>query len=127
MTPEQTELSRRLFTAHPELADGWTPGRMCPADSYLIPEAAAITYCPKHRIRGDHEIPPPDLLDWEVFGRLLLWLTSVDYWPQLDGHMDIGEGDDDRIIWKVRIGLAPWQKADDPRIALALAIDAMEK
>lgn len=108
---EITTIARRLFPLlpHPTKPDEpwWTPG--------LCSHCEALGRSTKHNTMegvGDvfREIPPPDPMDWEVFGRLLMWVLREHYTVEVHEH----------CTFLTKIDTGAW--ADDPCIALLLAI-----
>lgn len=129
-------IARRIFPRlpHPMRPDEpwWTPGQMCtlpmkPLDFYGE-EAEREYYCPTHHEGGlgndaQHLVPPPDLMDWAVFGELLMWCQGqgVHVYIRSDGGVVLYPKTGKIIV----IDDGAEAEADDPRHALALAIDAM--
>lgn len=122
MTPVDLDaLNRRIFTAHPELAAGWKP-----ADNSLSKREFIGT---RNEVRWAYpdEIPPPNIMDWDTFGRVL-----VEMWDFGAVHLGRTKHDPNAAhSWRAMIwptgGHAVTANANTPQLALALAIDAMEQ
>lgn len=107
MTPTDLDaLNRRIFTK----LGWWKPGQMC---SPTVPNLNCPDWGWRHKA---HEIPPPNIMDWDTFGRVLVETKpSISYQQRVHS-------------WLVSVIVGRCVKADSPQLALALAVDdAMEQ
>lgn len=95
----------------------WTPGQMCRGQlPHRLCNAPIVTHVIDGRVvlepHISHEIPPPDPMDWAVFGQLLMATKAHLFW----------NGGQWRAELRPHYGMD-----DDPRIALLQAVAMMLK
>lgn len=111
---ELGDIARRIFAKlpHPDRPDEpwWTPG--------FCKQRCNCGWCHQHNAPSSHEIPPPDPMDDTVFRQLLI-MTQADV-----GYDGLGWI---ATAWPPGADDPKHAEADDPRIALLMAVDAMLK
>ena len=106
----------------------WEPGQICPhAGSPCLWNGKETHWCHAHNHLAGSELPPPDWMSWETFGRALLELQQRRAWVTFGPEFVEPERPAMTIcsIENMRMKSAATAKSADPRIALRGAVIAM--